>query len=81
MYTVHSLGKLLASLRTLRFPDFSSGRPTLEYMATFRMTVLGAAIAVLAVAGGALGRQLTEASMNQKVVSMQYAVLGGALNA
>jgi aspartate/methionine/tyrosine aminotransferase len=37
---------------------------------------LGAAIAVLAVAGGALGRQLTEASMNQKVVNMQYAVLG-----
>lgn len=45
-------------------------------MATFRMTVLGAAVVVLAGAGGALGRQLTEASMNQKVVSMQYAVLG-----
>ena len=48
-------------------------------MAPFRMTVLGAAVAVLAVAGGALGRQLTEASMNQNVVSMRYAVLGGAL--
>lgn len=46
-------------------------------MPTSRMTLLGCAIAVLAVAGGAVGRQLTEATMNQNIVSMRYNLGGG----